>query len=53
MRSILCGVIRGALFSVNLVVECQFVQSELKGSELSEIRVTLKEVLRDVFKDDE
>jgi len=51
--NILCGVIRGALNMVNLVVECAFVSSELKGGTESEIRVTLKEVVQEVYQDEE
>jgi hypothetical protein len=47
-----CGVIRGALEQVNLKVECNFVRDMLKGDELNEIRVELKEVLSDGAGDD-
>ena len=45
--NIYCGVIRGALEMVNLKVECNIVRDTLKGDELNEIRVELKEVLMD------
>ncbi|KAL7543168.1 hypothetical protein ACHAXR_012861 [Thalassiosira sp. AJA248-18] len=47
-----CGVIRGALEQVNLKVECSIVRDTLKGDELNEIRVNLKEVLADGAGDD-
>ena len=47
-----CGVIRGALEMVNLKVECNIVRDTLKGDELNEIRVDLKEVLTDGAGDD-
>lgn len=43
--NIYCGVIRGALEQVNLKVECDFVRDVLRGDEVNEIRVELKEVL--------
>lgn len=49
---ILCGVIRGALEQVNLKVECNIVRDTLKGDEVNEIRVDLKEVLADGAGDD-
>ena len=48
-----CGAIRGALFQIRMIVDCAFVQSELKGANVSEIRVRLKEVVPEVNKDDE
>mmetsp|Transcript_8647 Transcript_8647/g.21081 ORF Transcript_8647/g.21081 Transcript_8647/m.21081 type:complete len:206 (-) Transcript_8647:72-689(-) len=47
-----CGVIRGALEQVNLKVECSIVRDTLKGDEVNEIRVELKEVLADGAGDD-
>lgn len=47
-----CGVIRGALEQVNLKVVCNIVRDTLKGDELNEIRVELKEVLADGAGDD-
>lgn len=47
-----CGVIRGALEQVNLKVECNIVRDTLKGDEVNEIRVELKEVLADGAGDD-
>lgn len=43
--NIYCGVIRGALEQVNLKVECSFVRDVLRGDEVNEIRVDVKEVL--------
>ncbi len=39
--NILCGVLRGALNMVQMVVTCRLVRSELKGDPVSEIQVTL------------
>jgi len=50
--NLLCGVIRGALAMVNLIVECTYVQSELKG-EVCEIRIVLKEIVKESFQDSE
>jgi len=43
--NILCGVIRGALEMVQMSVECKFVRCVLHGDDVSEIKVTLKEIL--------
>ena len=40
-----CGLIRGALEMLNMRVECHFVKSTLKGDDVNEIRVQLKEVV--------
>lgn len=45
--NIYCGVIRGALEQVNMRVECDFVRDVLKGDDVNEIRVELKEVMAD------
>ncbi|KAL7506212.1 hypothetical protein ACHAXN_003502 [Cyclotella atomus] len=50
--NVYCGVIRGALEQVNLKVECNIVRDTLKGDDLNEIRVELKEVLTDGAGDD-
>jgi hypothetical protein len=50
--NVLCGVIRGALEQVNLKVECNIVRDTLKGDDVNEIRVELKEVLTDGAGDD-
>lgn len=43
--NIYCGVIRGALEQVNLKVTCNFARDVLRGDDVNEIRVELKEVL--------
>ena len=43
--NIYCGVIRGALEQVNLKVTCDFVRDVLRGDDVNEIRVELKEIL--------
>ena len=50
--NIYCGVIRGALEQVNLKVECNIVRDTLKGDDVNEIRVELKEVIADGAGDD-
>jgi hypothetical protein len=45
--SLLCGVLRGALESVNLAVECQIVSDALVGDPRTEISLTLKHVIED------
>mmetsp|Transcript_15801 Transcript_15801/g.23121 ORF Transcript_15801/g.23121 Transcript_15801/m.23121 type:complete len:197 (-) Transcript_15801:896-1486(-) len=45
--NIYCGVIRGALEQVNMKVECDFVRDVLKGDDVNEISVILKEVMAD------
>jgi len=50
--NIYCGIIRGALEQVNLKVDVSLVKDMLKGDEVNEIRVELKEVLADGAGDD-
>lgn len=50
--NVYCGVIRGALEQVNLKVECTIVRDTLKGDDVNEIRVELKEVMTDGAGDD-
>ena len=42
-----CGVIRGALEMLNYKVECTFIKSLLKGDDIHEIKVDLKQVMAD------
>lgn len=51
----LCGVIRGALEMVNMDVDARFVQDMLRGDEVYEIRLKLKEHRAEAFpfKDDD
>jgi hypothetical protein len=51
--NLLCGVIRGALHLIQMVVVCEMTHDELKGSEASEIRVTLKDMLTEQYNDEE
>lgn len=45
--NILCGVLRGALEMVQLKVECFFVRDTLRGDDVNEIRLELKEHIKD------
>lgn len=47
-----CGVIRGALEMLNYKVECTQTKSTLRGDEVDEIKVELKQVLQDGAGDD-
>eukprot|EP00808_Paulinella_micropora_P025739 g49542.t1 len=51
--NVLCGVLRGALHTVNLLVEAEYIQDVLCGDPENEIRLTLKEVLQESYHDDE
>jgi hypothetical protein len=42
-----CGVIRGAMEMLNYKVECTFIKSLLKGDDIHEIKVDLKQVMAD------
>lgn len=42
-----CGVIRGAMEMLNYKVDCTFVKSPLRGDDIHEITVDLKQVLQD------
>ncbi|GJQ13260.1 hypothetical protein GpartN1_g5051.t1 [Galdieria partita] len=45
--NILCGVIRGALEMVQIIVECQFVKDQLRGDDTNEIKIRFKEMLQE------
>ena len=47
-----CGVIRGALEMLNYKVECTLTKNTLKGDDVDEIKVELKQVLQDGAGDD-
>ncbi|EWM27698.1 trafficking protein particle complex subunit 3 [Nannochloropsis gaditana] len=47
--NILCGVIRGALEMIKYQVECRFVKDGLKGDEVNEIRVELRQMVDESF----
>jgi len=47
--NLLCGVIRGALEMIKYRVECRFVKDGLKGEEVYEIRVELKQMVEESF----
>eukprot|EP01071_Lankesteria_metandrocarpae_P013472 Lankesteria_metandrocarpae@DN7228_c0_g1_i1.p1 len=51
--NLICGVIRGALEQVHLRVSCTFLKDVLKGDDVNEIRLELKEVLKDEFMEDD
>ncbi|CAM9340439.1 unnamed protein product [Choristocarpus tenellus] len=50
--NLLCGVIRGALEMVQMKVECRFVRDVLRGDDVNEIRVELKQLMDDVMDED-
>mmetsp|Transcript_18852 Transcript_18852/g.32576 ORF Transcript_18852/g.32576 Transcript_18852/m.32576 type:complete len:85 (-) Transcript_18852:47-301(-) len=47
--NVLCGVIRGALENVQMAVECSYERCVLRGDDVSEIKVVLKEILADAI----
>ena len=51
--NVLCGVIRGALDMINMKVNVYFKRDTLRGQELNEIRVELKEIVKDRYEDDD
>jgi len=50
--NIYCGVIRGALEQVSMKVECDFVKDILRGHDMNEIKIELKEIIMDGAGDD-
>ncbi|CAM9126327.1 unnamed protein product [Heterosigma akashiwo] len=50
--NVLCGVVRGALEMIQIRVECRIVRDSLRGDDVDEIRVELKEILQDVTGED-
>lgn len=51
--NLICGVIRGALESINIRVECRYYQDTLKGNDTNEIRIKLIEIIEDKLTEDE
>ena len=51
--NILCGVIRGALEMLNMKVNAYFKKDILRGHDCTEIRVELKEIVKDKYEEDE
>ena len=51
--NVLCGVIRGALDMLNMKVNVYFKKDVLKGHDSNEIRVELKEIVKDKYEDDD
>jgi len=51
--NILCGVIRGSLEMLNMKVNVYFKKDILRGHDLTEIRVELKEIIKDKYEEDE
>ncbi|EME29655.1 Trafficking protein particle complex subunit 3 [Galdieria sulphuraria] len=45
--NLLCGVIRGALEMVQIIVECEFVKDQLRGDDTNEINIRFKEMLQE------
>ena len=51
--NILCGVIRGSLEMLNMKVNAYFKKDILRGHDCTEIRVELKEIIKDKYEEDE
>eukprot|EP01038_Epipyxis_sp_PR26KG_P006308 gene6308-8687_t len=49
---LLCGVLKGALEMVQLQIECKIVKDVLKGDDITELRVELKGVVKNVMSDE-
>jgi len=51
--NVLCGVIRGALEMLNMKTNVYFKRDILRGHDCSEIRVELKEIIKDKYEEDD
>jgi hypothetical protein len=51
--NILCGVIRGSLEMLNMKTNVYFKKDILRGHDCNEIRVELKEIIKDKYEEDE
>ena len=51
--NVICGVIRGALEMLNMKTNVYFVKDNLRGHNMNEIRVELKEIVKDKYEDDD
>jgi hypothetical protein len=51
--NLLCGVIRGALHLVQMVVSCELIADRLHGAGETQLRLTLKEMLIEQYNDEE
>jgi len=50
--NLLCGIIAGALEMVQLQVSCSFVKDVLRGDDVTELRVELKGMMKNVMSDE-
>ncbi|CAF4372600.1 unnamed protein product [Didymodactylos carnosus] len=48
-NQMICGAIRGALEMVQQEVECRFVQDQLKGDSITELRIKFVKLLEDAL----
>ena len=51
--NMLCGVLRGALEMAQMRVECALTKDTLWGDEVTEIKVTLKEMIEEEYVDED
>ena len=51
--NVLCGVIRGSLDMLNMKTNVFFRKDNLRGHEINEIRVELKEIVKDRYEDED